>query len=342
MKIDRVYELTCQSAKTHADLANVLQHAFSLEHATLHPYFTAILSLKPGTNTEIEQEIRWVSMEEMLHMCIVSNLIVALGGKPDIANPKRLPSYPGPLPMGVGDDLIISLKAYSPEQVQQAFMGIEYPEDPIEIDRKDVPDEQAHSTIGRFYRLLGETIKKIGGPLPGNVDHQVTTLDPYHADELFAIKTIDDALRATHLIVHQGEGTTSKPTDPDGGMAHYYRFQQLVVGRRLVKDPSAPEGYSFTGDEIPYSPDDVWPIAADTRLADLPAGSDAHQKGEAFARQYTKVMKTLQATYDGKPDTIHDAVDDMRELQKVGYEVCATPYPGRDGVNVGPTWEWID
>lgn len=342
MKIHRSHEVSAAEARTHNDLATVLQHAFKLEHATLLPYFTAIFSLHEGENTEVEQQIRWVAMEEMLHMMLVANLINALGQQPLIDSVDMVPSFPGPLPMGVAEDLTVSLMAYSVEQVRECFMAIEQPEDPMEIDTDDVPDAQSHSTIGRFYGQVRRKLIELGDPLPGggNVSRQVTQRDPYTADELFPVTNTEDAVRAVEMIVHQGEGTTSSPANPIDGMAHYYRFQELANGRRLVKDDSADLGWSFTGEKIPFDPDKVWPIAPDTRLSEIPDGTEAKEKATAFAEKNRQVLTSLHFAFNGHPDAIGDSVDKMKEMQKIAYDLCATPFPGRDGVNVGPTWEF--
>lgn len=343
MQIQPTHVDACHSCTTHGQLAEVLQRAIKLEHATLQPYLTAIYSLKKGTNKEVEQQIRWIAMEEMLHMCILSNLINALGGRPNIDSPEFLPTFPGPLPMGIGDEMVASLAPYSVDQVRDCFMVIEQPDDPIDISAGDSkPDERSRSTIGGFYRAVVGKLRELKGPLPGRAADQIRALSPYHDSELFGIDTIEDAISAAELVVEQGEGTSSKPNDPDGGRAHFYRFQELVVGRRLVRDDGAEAEYSYTGEVIPFDPSNVWPIVPDTRRIDLPDKSTARQVADEFARSYTRVLKGLHRTFNGHPDHMHEVVVEMRNLQVDAYDLVATPYPGRDGYTVGPTFELVD
>ena len=48
-------------------------------HSTVPPYLTAYYTLRPGTNEEIAAAVRGVAVEEMLHLTIAANLLVALG-----------------------------------------------------------------------------------------------------------------------------------------------------------------------------------------------------------------------------------------------------------------------
>ena len=65
-------------------------------------------------------------------MHLVCNILNAVGGAPVINAADFIPWYPGPLPMGIGgaDGLV---KRYSKATVQNTFMEIEEPENPIHI-----------------------------------------------------------------------------------------------------------------------------------------------------------------------------------------------------------------
>src|SRR5271166_6609092 len=121
-----------QSATCAADLYEYLQQAVELEHSTIPPYLTAMFSLKPGTNRRIGDLIRSIVNEEMLHMTIAANILIATGGSPQINSPDFMPKYPGPLPMNVGD-LTVGIEAFSISLVQNVFMAIEEPEHPIPV-----------------------------------------------------------------------------------------------------------------------------------------------------------------------------------------------------------------
>ena len=73
--IEGVREPTCA-----ADLHYYLQKAVELEHSTIPPYLTAMFSVKPGANRRIGELIRSIVIEEMLHMTISANILIAIGG----------------------------------------------------------------------------------------------------------------------------------------------------------------------------------------------------------------------------------------------------------------------
>ncbi len=75
-----------------------LQLAIELEHSTIPPYLTALYSIMPDANVEVAGLIRSIVVEEMLHMALVANIFIAIGGSPNIGHSKFVPQYPGPLP----------------------------------------------------------------------------------------------------------------------------------------------------------------------------------------------------------------------------------------------------
>ena len=111
IRIDRKFIEGLEAAASPAELHYYLQKAVELEHSTIPPYLTAMFSLKPGTNRRIGELIRSVVNEEMLHMTIAANILIATGGSPQINAPDFVPKYPGPLPMNVGD-LRVGIEAF--------------------------------------------------------------------------------------------------------------------------------------------------------------------------------------------------------------------------------------
>jgi len=89
------------------DLRCMLQTAIRLEFSTLPPYLTAFFSIREGCNVEVQDLIRSVVLQEMLHMAQAANLLIALGGRPIINSRCFAPVYPGPLPGGVMPGLML-------------------------------------------------------------------------------------------------------------------------------------------------------------------------------------------------------------------------------------------
>ncbi|MCB0847813.1 MAG: hypothetical protein KDE26_31385, partial [Bacteroidetes bacterium] len=111
LKIDPKFVIGLRKATDIKEVHFYLQKAIELEHSTIPPYLTAMYSLIPGKNDEIAALIRSVVIEEMMHMTISANILIATGGAPKINTAGFIPSYPGPLPMGIGDGLIVPIKA---------------------------------------------------------------------------------------------------------------------------------------------------------------------------------------------------------------------------------------
>jgi hypothetical protein len=333
--LEQVWE--AQSAE---DLHESLQLAIKLEHSTIPPYLTAIFSLKPGTNENIRQVINSVVMEEMLHMSIACNILNALGGSPAINAKDFIPSYPGPLPMDIGEGLRVGLEKYSKDQVK-VFMGIEEPKIPLDIpDMKVESAVEDYDTIGDFYNALKSKILDLPEDrLPGDPKHQLVS-HFFADDELFPIITKEDAARAIDIIVEQGEGTSTSPADAEGEIAHYYRFEELYKGRKIVKDPNSPIGYSFSNEVVPFDEDGVYNLFPNTKTNMLPPGSEARQAMEDFNLAYARLLNGLHRTFNGEPDFFPNTIGVMYDLKLTAEKLCAMEFPGKKGFTIAPSFEF--
>jgi hypothetical protein len=341
IRIDPKFIEQVNSATSYEDLFPLMQNAIELEHATIPPYLTAIFSLKPNTNHEIRQLIHSVVIEEMLHMTISSNILNALGGEPEINHRSFVPDYPTNLPMGIGGSLTVGLANYSSDQVKNVFMEIEEPEHPI-VFKSLAEGLVTFSTIGQFYAAIQAKIKELPGEeLPGDQKRQVTS--SFFPDNLlYPIYTSTEAVSAIDIIVRQGEGTTTTPLDEEGNLAHYYEFEELFKGRKLIKDPSAPNGYSFSGDLIAFTQNDVFPLFPNTKSTMLTAGSEERRRADDFNAAYSRLLNGLHKTFNGFPDFLDSTIGMMYDVKLFGEKLCATPFPAKAGMNIGPPFEFVD
>jgi hypothetical protein len=319
-----------------ASLQYALQKAIELEHATIPPYLTAYYTLR-GTSkggAAARQILRSIVMEEMLHMHLACNILNAIGGAPVINAANFIPKYPGPLPMGIGgaDGLVVGIKRYSKATVQNTFMEIEEPENPIHIPVKADAFAIAPSfeTIGQFYAAIGKEITKQGNSIfTGGPGLQVPGAT--------IVEDVDSALQAIATIVTQGEGTPTSPADSPTEYAHYYRFEELFMGMRIVVDASSPVGYSFD----PKQPIVVDDIADVTQMADNPRTVDfssnwrAGQLADQCDAIYTKLLNALHIGFNGQPDWIdRNAVSVMFEFKNCIEELLQQQLAG--GLYAGP------
>lgn len=342
-------------------LMMALQTAIELEHSTIPPYLTALYSLQPGANDEVAGLIRGVVIEEMLHMHLACNILIAIGGAPNIGKPGFIPNYPGSLPGGLRPGLTVSLKKCSIEHIRDVFMGIEMPEELIvqhyrRIDPKlharmlaaekapaGTPRDMEYPeyTIGWFYDQIIEALENLDGQLTyGNFDRQVG--GPEGTGQIYIIRSLDDAKEAINDIKDQGEGkSATDPYDGYGELSHYYKFSEIVEGRQIyptVGDASTtkPASYSYTGPKIVFNPDEVWPMIDNPSTVVYPAGSRAAHLSDQFNQSYRALLNALHLTFNGHPENMNTAIGAMYSLGIQATTLMQTPSGLIDGQNAGP------
>ncbi|MCX4733360.1 ferritin-like domain-containing protein [Streptomyces sp. NBC_01363] len=357
------------------DLRQALQQALLVEHATIPPYLAALLSVKSGHNTEIAGIIRGVVLEEMQHMAQVGNLLNAVGGKPQIGRPGLVPTYPGRLPGPVLPDLKVRLRKLSLEHVENVFMAIELPEYPV-VDGKPFkgavirPDDVKVSgrgeilaadgeavrtlenwfekaeyrplTIGWFYNQIARAVIRLdreGKLFTGDPARQVSW--PGAPGVLFQVRDKRSALLAIHQITEQGEGSPhdlngNGVADP-GEFGHYYRFQEIVKGRRLIRN--AKGAWVFEGARVPFDAEGVHPVADDADTYALPAGSVARRDSEQCDESYTRALTSLHRVFNGHPEEMDDAVGLMYQMQVQAKKLLGIKVPDGGGTVVGPSFQ---
>jgi hypothetical protein len=283
-----------QGIHSLVDLQAALQVAMQLEFSTIPPYLCAQWSINsdPGGVAALIQDI---VVQEMYHFALAGNMLSAIGGTVNVANPGFIPTYPtNVLPGGIAQKLAVDLQPLTPDQAQ-VFMQIEYPEFP------PVAFAAGPATIGAFYSALAEGFKMVN-PTFNPTAYQVLS------GEATAIKSLADALAAISLIKSEGEGTVGSPNQPPQGtknFAHYYIFKEIFTQKALVQDTTG--SWSFTGSAITF------PTCYDFKQsATVPSPS------MQFNKAVTQLLIGLQAcwTSGAKP-----SIGAMFNLQKLGTEL---------------------
>ena len=329
-----------RAASTPEELGFYLQNAIELEHSTIPPYLTAMLSLRTGTNVDIERQIRGIIIEEMLHMAIAANILIAIGGSPAINKTDFIPKYPGPLPMNIGD-LEVGIEAFSIELVKNTFMAIEEPENPIPVKTPETDlAAPEYATIGQFYDAIKAQIRALGPSIfvkpyapPQVVDSK------WFGDRLFVITNPDTACAAIDLIKIEGEGTSESPFQSPGDPAHYYRFGQIAAGRRIIRTR---DGFAYGGAAILFDPSGVWPLRPNCKIADFAPGTQARTRIEAFAYNYSSLLNSLHNTFNGAPEQLDTAIGIMYDLRVCAVALMETDIGDNRGQTVGPSFEYVD
>ncbi|WP_184549613.1 ferritin-like domain-containing protein [Mucilaginibacter sp. FT3.2] len=324
------------------DLVQALQSAIELEHATIPPYLCALYSIKQGANHEVAGLIRSVVLEEMLHMALVSNILISIGGSPSIGHPKFMPAYPGSLPGGLRPGLIVSLKKCSIDHIRDCFMSIEEPDEIIiqkrQLLRNNALATHEKYTIAWFYKEVLKALENLsaaGNITFGNEDKQVTQWSG--TGKLYTILSIDDARKAIHEIMDQGEGTSAtSPDDNDGELSHYYKYAEIVEGRHLIKTDG---GYGYVGTPIAYDQNGVWPMTDNPYTGLYPDGSRAQILNNQFSDIYRALLKGLHRTFNGEPQYLRDAVGAMFSLEVIALQLVQVPSGLNDGTTAGPSFQ---
>jgi hypothetical protein len=323
-------------------LRDALQNAIKLEHATIPPYLTAFYTLS-GASSSVsyaKRLIRGIVNQEMLHMALACNILNAIGGAPRIADPSFVPTYPGHLPMGIEASLEVHLKRYSRSLVEHTFMTIEEPEVPLHIPTKTFLAVEEIRTIGQFYAAIRAEIVRQGEVIfTGDAGKQVTG-----ALGATAVTNVATAVSAINTIVEQGEGTTTSPAGTGTTVAHYYRFQELANGMKIVPDTASPLGFSFDPKQ-PITIDDstdVIQMVDDPQLANFEG--DAAKLADACDVAYSDLLRMLHAAFNGTPEKLDDAIGQMTDVldpaikDVLGVRIASGPDSGK---HAGPRFKFV-
>jgi len=329
------------------DLRRHLQWAIELEHSTIPPYLCALYSLDPARNSEAVHVVGSVLAEEMLHLALAANLLNAVGGSPKLDTPELLPSFPHPLPHG-DRSVAVHLAPFGAEALE-LFLRIEQP-----ASADAPPQSDEYQTIGQFYAAieagfralcdeLGETEVFQGAP-----ERQIGELHlSGGGGQVIPVYDLKSALAALAEIIEQGEGAARTGVwDGDRDVfhperdevAHFYRFQELRLGRRYQPGDTPQSGP--TGEEIVVDWDGVLPMRHNPRTSDYPQGSPVRVAQEEFNQTYCLLLYLLEEAFNGEPGQMKDAVGVMFTLRAQALALMKIP-TGDGRTTAGPTFEYV-
>jgi hypothetical protein len=212
-----------------------------VELSTIPLYLFGMYSVKDAPG--VVNAVRGVVLEEMLHLSLAGNTLLAVGGTPKLYDPKIISAYPTPMP-GRTPELILHLRKMTNENLQ-TYIDLELPESGPDAPAE--PDE--YETLGQFYKAIEQgleflakdpslfkpaTISSQFGPGPDAV-FTPTVAD---AGGLVLVTDLSSALLALKTIVNQGEGNPRPYVDPSKGEKdHYDIFLELRKGTPWVVFP---------------------------------------------------------------------------------------------------------
>lgn len=335
------------------ELILLLCEAAEFEHAVMCTYLYAMWSLKRDESESVTADeltaintwrasLRQVAREEMLHLCLVNNLLASLGASPHLWKPE-FPVRAGHFPA----DVVMKLTPFSLQALDH-FLYIERPEgldlsDGKGFDHKDhyhrvarpdmlSPTPQDYASQGQLYHGILQGLIALSAQwgedrvFVGHDQAQVAGAE-FGLPGLFKVTGLNSARRAIEEIVIQGEGAPAHSET-----SHYARF--AAIKRHLVEMQSARPAFNPARD-----------VAANPTLLDLPERADLTRITGPHAPKvvdlgnavYALMMRTLAQVFSPAPLPAElrvglavGSTELMVVLQMVGE--AATRFPGA-GIN---------
>jgi hypothetical protein len=258
-----------------------------------------------------------------------------------------VPTYPGCMPHG-DRSFEVTLLRFSREALE-TFLKIESPALP-----RSAAESDCYETIGQFYDAIGNGLRDLCVQLGetnlfcGDPGRQVR--DDLFADgsgRVFAIDNLETALAALKEIVEQGEGADHRQVwDGDTDLfhperqqvAHYYRLQQLKLGRRYRRGDTPQSGP--TGDAIAIDWEGVRPMRSNPRTMDHAPHGPIHIAQVEFNLTYSAILRLLDQAFNGSPHLLNAAIGNMYGLKAQAQALMQMPT--EDGFETaGPPFEYV-
>ncbi|MCE7001105.1 ferritin-like protein [Saccharothrix sp. S26] len=357
--------------RTTDALFSHLYDAARLELSTIPLYLYAAYSIETENVSQWSagpgafRLIKSIVIEEMLHLSLVRNLIVAIGygDRVEFRNKEFVPAFPSPMLHRV-PELELKLAPLTTDLVRDVFMPLELPE------KKDAPPESdEYQTIGQFYKAIFDGFQWLCGVGEDGRDGP----DPAKEKELFRHNRLDlqytntywneggggapvlvhdltSALTAINVIVEQGEGMDPDqqevpidPEDPKQDLAtglfeapHYVKFKRIADGWEPIGT--------------------VYPVPENPRVSQFPEGP-VRDLGQLACASYTYVLAMLDELYNTSGRDVKPGASSRRYglermfvaamqglLFGVVKELVRTPItkgPYR-GLHAAPTFEYYE
>ena len=242
------------------ELFFLLSEAAQLEHMIMCQYLFATFSLKRDvseglTQAQLEAMKHWerivldVAVEEMLHLALVNNLLVALGSIPYFDRP-NFPLQGKYFPAGIK----LALLPFG-ERALQHFLFLERPEgmtreDAVGFEADGIPnppmplddiapEAQDYATVGHLYRGIEQgfrhLVEKYGEQQVFVGPPQAQMTQKYFGwPDLVPVTDLNSAVKAIETIVEQGEGARG-----DWQHAHYGKFLKVWNEYHTMKSQDA-------------------------------------------------------------------------------------------------------
>lgn len=275
-----------------------LYQAAEVELSTIPLYLYAAYSIQTAGDYQWDagisafRTIRSVVIEEMLHLCLARNLMVATGAPSfSFYDEDFVPTYPSPM-LHREPKLMLHLEPCTKRLMERVFMPLERPE-----KTSAPPQPHRYNTLGQFYEAVVAGLERLSGPKlwknpRGDLQYTTSYWNQDGGGKPICVLDLPSALQAIQTIVEQGEGADPDdpmvplhPADPLVGYeeySHYAKFQRIAEGIDLIRD--------------------VRPVPKDPKAADF--DGPVRQLAELFNAAYCYVLCMIDALYATSADTV--------------------------------------
>ncbi|TDD62445.1 ferritin-like domain-containing protein [Actinomadura rubrisoli] len=349
--------------QTKDQLVNHLLQAAAVELQTIPMYLYAMYSIggqgtsrwNPGMSAQ--RLVRSVVIEEMLHLCLVRNILVALGEGDRVTfySEDFIPDYPEYM-LHRHPPLLLHIGPCTKEIVRDVFMEFERPHpSPAE----DLPPKGQYSTIGEFYKSIIGGLERLdgsqalwGAPRP-ELQYVAAYWNKDGGGEPICVHDLKTAKTALKMIVNQGEGADPgrpsvpiDPVNPKPGLdelPHYTKFQRIAEGIEPIgpvwKVPTDPKEFQYADDKAATAINDLFnavycyvlhviDVLYKTPGTTVVVGRDSPRYG--LERAFISTMQGLLAN-----------IAEIMMSRPLEFGPLAEGRTGED-VQIGPTFEYVE
>jgi hypothetical protein len=314
--------------RAREQLLHLLVEAAELEHNLLCSYLYAAFSLKRGAAEdllphELAAVERWrklilsVAHEEMAHLVLASNLMVAVGARAHFNRP-NFPVPPGYHPAGI----VARLAPFGPDTMDH-FIFLERPEGMPLSDAETfkpavpyvrgerpaalMPGACDYSTIGEFYAAVRDCLIDVAsdlggdalfsGPASAQVGPEVVSLPG-----VALISDLASALSAVETIVVQGEGAPAEAAD-----SHFERFRRIKAEYEALRRerPAFEPARAIADDPVMRRP-----VTREDRVhVSEPRAAAVLDLANALYNHMLRLLTQAFGRADAQPDARRELVD---------------------------------
>jgi hypothetical protein len=349
--------------ENRSQLIYLLTEAAEMEHGIMCCYLFAMVSLKSDTSEGVSEAqlasirrwrrlIRQISIEEMLHLGSVCNILTAIGGAPELRRP-NLPTSP----RAYGASFRLLLNRFSMDALDQ-FIAIEKPVFEVDEARprtRSLPttsrrlsdifsSERAYDTQGRLYRGIEDGMRYLSqkygeqGLFIGPPDAQTTTAHFPSLGNLIPVTDLNSAMASLKVIVEQGEGAPRDTAD-----SHYSKFVSIYdeFKQLLAADPGFEPARPVMANPYAQFPGDL-SSAAEINLIEDETTADIANLFDGCYELLVQMLTRLFVHDDESAEQLARLANITEGLmieviQPLGSAITQLPFgPSQEGYTAGP------